>query len=72
MKSTYFILGNSTHKEGNITNIYNQEISRLYGIPKATVSNKDSKFTSIFWKGLFKEFEINLNFSIAFHPQADG
>jgi len=49
-----------------------KEIARLHGIPKAIVSDKDSKFTSNFWKGLFKEFGTNLNLSTAYHPQTDG
>ena len=46
---------------------YMKEIARLHGIPKAIVSDKDSKFTSNFWKGFFKEFRTNLNLSIAYH-----
>jgi hypothetical protein len=36
------------------------------------VSDRDPKFTSNFWKGLFKGFRMNLNFSIAYHPETDG
>jgi hypothetical protein len=36
------------------------------------VSNKDPKFTSKFWKGLFKGFSTNLNFNTTYHPQTDG
>jgi transposase InsO family protein len=49
-----------------------REIDRLHGIPKAIVSNRDTKFSSNFWRGLFKGFGTNLNFSIACHPQSDG
>jgi hypothetical protein len=38
-----------------------KEISRLHSIPKAIVSDKDPKFTSNFWKGLFNGFGTNLN-----------
>jgi hypothetical protein len=30
------------------------------------------KFISNFWKGLFKVFGTNLNFSIAYHPESNG
>jgi hypothetical protein len=33
------------------------------------VSETDKKFTSNFWKGLFKGFGTNLNFSTTFHRE---
>jgi hypothetical protein len=44
----------------------------LHGVPKEIISNKDPKFTSNFWKGLFKGFGTNLNLSIVYHPELDG
>jgi hypothetical protein len=44
----------------------------LLGVPKAIVSHKDPKFSSNFWKELFKGFGTNLNFSTSYHPQTDG
>jgi hypothetical protein len=37
-------------------------------VPKEIVLNKNSKFTSNFWKGLFKGFGTNLNFGTTYHP----
>ena len=67
-KVTHFVPVKSTHKATNIAKIYMREIARLHGIPKAIVSDRDSKFTSNFWKGLFKEFGTSLNLSSAYHP----
>jgi hypothetical protein len=36
------------------------------------VSDRDSKFTSNFWRGLFKGFGTNLNFNISYHLEYDG
>jgi hypothetical protein len=66
-KDGHFILVKLTHKEANIVDVYMREISQLHGIPKTIVSNRDPKFTSIFWKGLFNGFGTNLNFSTTYH-----
>jgi hypothetical protein len=71
-KTTHFIPVNLTHKAVKIVDVYMREISRLHGMPKTIVSNKDPKFTSKFWKGLFNGFGTNLNFSITYHPESDG
>jgi transposase InsO family protein len=49
-----------------------KEISRLHGIPRTIVSDRDTNFTSNFWKGVFKGFGTNLNFSTPYHPQLGG
>jgi hypothetical protein len=71
-KDAHFIPVNLTHKETNIVDIYMREIARIHGIPKTIVSDRDPKFTSNFWKGLFKGFGTNLNFSTTYHPESDG
>jgi hypothetical protein len=68
-KATHFIQVKTTHKETNIVDIYMREVSRLHGVPKAIVSDRDPKFTSNFWKGLFKGFGTNLNLSTTYHPK---
>jgi hypothetical protein len=49
-----------------------KKIARLHGLPKEIVLYKDSKFTLKFWRGMFKRFGTNLNFSTTYHPQLDG
>jgi hypothetical protein len=71
-KVAHFIPVNITHKETNIVDVYMKEITRLHGIPKIIVSDRDPKITSKFWKGLFNGFGTTLNFSIAYHPESDG
>ena len=62
----------SVHKEVIIAKIYMQEISKLHGVPKTIVFDRDSKFTLNFWKGLFKGFRKKLNFSKTYHLESDG
>ena len=71
-KETHFVPIKTTKKEANIANIYMKEVARLHGIPKAIVSDRDSKFTSNFWKGLFKGFGTSLNMSTTYHSQTYG
>ena len=36
-----------------LANIFLKEIYRLHGMPKIIVSDRDPRFTSIFWRSLF-------------------
>ena len=71
-KASHFIQVKLTHKVANIVDMYMRDIARLHGVPKTIVSDRDPKFTSNFWKGIFKRFKTNLNFSTTYHPESDG
>jgi hypothetical protein len=47
-KDGHFILVKNTYKATNITRIYMKEVSRLHGVPKKIVSNRNPKFASNF------------------------
>jgi len=49
-----------------------KEIVRLHGVPKHIISDRDSKFTSHFWKHLMKCLGVDLRLSTSFHPQSNG
>jgi hypothetical protein len=49
-----------------------REAIRLHGIPDAIVSDRDTKFTSMFWESLMKRLGTRLRMSTAFYPQSDG
>jgi hypothetical protein len=67
-KASHFVPMKTTHTTTNIAEIFMKEIVRLHGIPRKIVSDKDTKFTSNFRRGLFKGFGTNLNFSTTYHP----
>jgi hypothetical protein len=71
-RAAHFIPVNLTHKATNIVDVYMKQTARLYGIPNTIVSDKDPKFASKFWKGLFNGFGTKLNFSTAYHPESYG
>ena len=71
-KSAHFIpyrVGQSTEQ---LAKRYMEEIVRLHGVPVCIVSDRDSRFTSHFWKSLQASLGTKLNFSTAYHPQTDG
>ena len=53
-KTTQFILVKSTYKDDEIEIIFIKEIFKLHGLPKAIVSNRNTKFISNFWKSFCK------------------
>jgi hypothetical protein len=67
-KDAHFVPMKTTHTMANIAKHFMKEIARLHGIPKTIVSDRDTKFTSNFWRGLFKVFGTNLKFSTTYHP----
>jgi hypothetical protein len=71
-KAAHFIPLKTTHRATDVADIFLKEVARLHGIPKTIVSDRDLKFTSNFWKGLYKGFRTNLNCSTAYHPESDG
>ena len=71
-KVAHFIPMKVAHKATDVVDIYMREVARLHGIPKTIVFDRDKKFTSKFWKGLFKGFRKNLNFSTTYHHESDG
>ena len=52
--------------------MYVREIVRLHGLATTIVSDRDSKFTSKFWKETHKLLGTKLLMSTSFHPQTDG
>ena len=52
--------------------LFLKEIVRLHGVPEPIMSDRDTKFTSRFWKELHRLLGTKLLMSTAFHLQTDG
>jgi hypothetical protein len=52
--------------------IYLREIVRLHGLADSIVSDRDSKFTSRWWRELHRLLGAKLLMSTSFHPATDG
>jgi hypothetical protein len=71
-KAAHFVPLKMTHTTTNIAEINIREIVRLHEIPKTIVLDRDTNFTSNFWRGLFVGFGTNMNFNTAYHRQSYG
>nr|GEV87648.1 putative reverse transcriptase domain-containing protein [Tanacetum cinerariifolium] len=71
-KSAHFLPMKKTDTIEKLTQLYMKEIVCRHGVPISIISNRDSHFTSRFWKLLQKALGTNLDMSTAYHPQTDG
>ena len=71
-KSAHFLLVRTDYSLDKLVELYIKEIVRLHGIPISIISDRDSRFTSIFWGKLQEAMGPRLNFSTTFHPQLEG
>lgn len=55
-----------------LAQMFIRDIIRLHGVPASIVSDRDSRFTSRFWKCLQDALGMKLNTNTAYHPQIDG
>ena len=44
----------------------------LWGVPRAIISDRDSKFVGQIWSTIFERLNVHLYFTTAWHPSADG
>ena len=52
--------------------IFVDSVVRMHGLPRAIVSDRDTKFTSTFWREVYRTMGTTLAMSSGFHPQTDG
>ena len=52
--------------------IFVKTIFSQHGLPMDIVSDRDSRFTGVFWPQVCKLLGVKQNMSTAFHPQTDG
>ena len=53
-KSAHFLPVRKTYSMDWLAEIYIQEVVRLHGVPVSLVSDRDTRFTSAFWKSLHR------------------
>ncbi|GJY36996.1 putative reverse transcriptase domain-containing protein [Tanacetum coccineum] len=71
-KSAHFIPTRETDSMETLTRLYIKEIVSRHGVPISIISDRDSHFTSRFWKSLQNALGTQLDMSTAYHPETDG
>jgi transposase InsO family protein len=56
----------------DLAHLHLREVYRHHGLPRVLFSNRDVRFTSLFWTALMKRLGVKLNLSTEYHPQTDG
>ena len=71
-KSAHFFPVKTTDSVRKLAGLYLKEIMQLHGVPVSIVSDRDARFTFMFWKELQVKLGTQLKFSTASHPQIVG
>ncbi|GJT99120.1 putative reverse transcriptase domain-containing protein [Tanacetum coccineum] len=71
-KLAHFLPMKKTDSMVKLTQLYLKEVVCRHGVPVSIISDRDSHFTSRFWKSLQKALGTNLDMSTTYHPQTDG
>ena len=74
-KRAHFIpvsMGDNESSARACASIFRKEYQRLHGIPETIVSDRDTRFTSIFWQEFMKLQGSLHKMSSAFRPNTDG
>nr|GFA29493.1 putative reverse transcriptase domain-containing protein [Tanacetum cinerariifolium] len=71
-KSAHFLSMKKLDSMEKLTWLYLKEIMCRHGVPVLIILDRDSHFTSNFWKSLQKALGTDLDMGTAYHPQTDG
>lgn len=56
----------------DVADLYVQHVFRIQGVPSVLLSDRDSKFTSVFWERLFELLGTKLTYSASYHHESNG
>jgi len=63
---------NKTISAKGLAAVYTDRVFRYHGVPQSIVSDRDPRFTILFWCELASRLGTKLHMSTAYHPQTDG
>ncbi|GJS98204.1 putative reverse transcriptase domain-containing protein [Tanacetum coccineum] len=71
-KYAHFLPMRETDPMEKLMKLYIKEVVTRHGVPVSIISNRDGRFTSLFWQALYKALGTRLDMSMAYHPKTDG
>ncbi|GJW19967.1 putative reverse transcriptase domain-containing protein [Tanacetum coccineum] len=71
-KSAHFLLMRENDSMEKLARLYLKEVVTRHEIPVSIICDRDSRFTSNFWRAFQKALGTRLDMSTACHPQTDG
>ncbi|GKE47187.1 putative reverse transcriptase domain-containing protein [Tanacetum coccineum] len=71
-KSAHFLPMRKTDPMERLMKLYMKEVVTRHGVLVSIISDRDGRFTSLFWKALHKALGTRLDISMAYHPETDG
>ncbi|XP_031108696.1 uncharacterized protein LOC116013188 [Ipomoea triloba] len=71
-KYNHFIALSHPYTAENVAMIFMENVYKLHGLPENIVTDRDKVFLSRFWQSIFKQLQVQLSMSTAYHPQSDG
>ncbi|GJY41210.1 putative reverse transcriptase domain-containing protein [Tanacetum coccineum] len=71
-KSAHFLPMRENDPMEKLIKLYMKEVVTRHGVPVSIISDRDGRFTSLFWQALHKALGTRLDMSMAYHPETDG
>ncbi|GKA38946.1 hypothetical protein Tco_0731497 [Tanacetum coccineum] len=71
-KSAHFLPIRENDLMEKLMKLYMKEVVTRHGVPISIISDRDGRFTSLFWQALHKALGTRLDMSTANHPKTDG
>jgi hypothetical protein len=71
-KQAHLIATKTAVSAPEVATLFFREVVRHHGVPKSIISDRDPRFTSMFWKSLWQQLGTKLQMSTAYHPESDG
>nr|GEW23419.1 putative reverse transcriptase domain-containing protein [Tanacetum cinerariifolium] len=71
-KSVHFLPMRENDLIEKLIKLYMKEVVTRHGVPVSIISDRDGRFTSLFWQALHKALGTQLDISTAYHPETNG